>query len=498
MNLSRTRTAVCALAVLFALLAAPGCSKDDPVTPPPPTDNTVKEKIRPIVFVHGFLEAADAFSPMSGLFTLNSYTDAQVNAFDFEGCITGNTADVAKMTEQLKSKIAAVIAATGTDRVDIVAHGIGVQAVQQYLAKQNGVGSVAHVAFLGGIIDATQTVDGSLTPAPCKFITFRSNGQDATQGGDAAKGTLQGADNRQIAGLDHQQLLASSDVFTAIHTFFTGQDPAIKKLPATANLTGYTLKLRVINFFDNTPVPGANVRFIWLMKGRAERQSNAKRPDYLTDAQGYVTVVDTVNPFFDLEIYVFFKTSQQQQQYQDMHIYRQPWRASSTCERLRVMPKTGGSTFAQAIYQGIATSALHSIVILHAPFQALYSGRDQASIDAYDMNTPPDYYAQKSVDLINAATAPPPGSSAQGSNTSMLFAFDMYSDKSDAPGPIPVAALNAYLINSYDVFLNATTVSANYGILKLNAKSLAFRCYRTAGASANTGGFNLVQFDYND
>ena len=154
--------------------------------------------------------------------------------------------------------------------------------------------------------------------------------------------------------------------------------------------------------------------------------------------------------------------------------------------------------FAQAITQGIATSALHSIVIVHTPYQALYSGRDQASIDAYDENTPPDYYAAKSVDVINASTAPPSGSAAQGSNTSMMFAFDMYSDRSDAPGPIPVAALNAYLINSYDVFLNATTVFANYAVASLNAKALAFRCYKTAASSSNTGGYNLVQFDYND
>jgi pimeloyl-ACP methyl ester carboxylesterase len=488
-------TVASAILLICVLMASQGCSKDETTVNPPPVDTTVTAKVRPIVFVHGYLEAADAWSPMSALFTLNGYTDAQVNAFDLEGCIAGNTLDVAKATDQLKTKVAAVLATTGSDRVDIVAHGMAAQAVQQFLVKQNGLASTAHVVFLGGNFDASQTVTGSLTPAPVKYLAFRSNGADATQGGDASKGTLQGADNRAVNGLDHQQLLASSDVFAQTFTFFNGGDATIKKLPATANLKGYALKFRVISMFDNTPVAGATVRFSPLKRGLAERQSS-KKSELTSDAQGYISVIDTVNPTFDLEIYVYFKSAALQQQYQDMHIYRLSWRANSTCERLPVLPKTGGSAFVQALNQGIATSPLHTFVIVRAPYQALYAGRDQASVTAFDAKTPPDYYDQKTVSLLTNENAPPAGTSAQGSNTSYLFLFDMYSDRSDVPGPVPVAALNAYLINSYDIFLNATAVASNYGIVTLNSKTVAFRSYKSLATNQNTGGYNLVQFDY--
>jgi pimeloyl-ACP methyl ester carboxylesterase len=491
------RLAASALLIVCSLMATQGCSKDDTTVTPPVVDTTVTQKVRPIVFVHGYLEAADAWSPLAALFALNGYTDAQVNPFDLEGCITGTTLDVAKATEQLKAKVASVIAATGSDRVDIIAHGLGAQAVQQFLVKQNGLASAAHVVFLGGVIDASQTSGGSLTPAPVKYLTFRSNGADATQQGDAGKGALQGADNRVVNGLDHQQMLASADVFTQTFLFFTGTEATVRKMPGTASLKGYALKFRVISIYDNLPVAGATVRFSPLKKGLAERQSS-KKSELLSDAQGYVTVIDTVNPTFDLEIYVYFKSAALQQQYQDMHIYRQPWRVNSQCERLRVMPKTGGSAFVQALTQGIATSALHTFVIVHTPFQALYAGRDQASISAYDAKTPPDYYDQKTVSLLTNENAPPAGTSAQGSNTAFLYLFDMYSDRADVPGPVPVAALNAYLINSYDIFLNATAVASNYGTVTLNAKTIAFRSYKSAATNQNTGGYNLVEFDYND
>ena len=181
-----------------------------------------------------------------------------------------------------------------------------------------------------------------------------------------------------------------------------------------------------------------------------------------------------------------------------MHIYRQTWRANSTCERLRMLPVTGGSAFVQAVTQGLGNSATHAIVLLHAPYQALVNGRDQATVQAFDMRSPAEYYDQKLVSILNAQNAPLPGTTLQGSNTSVMFLFDMYDDKTDSPGPVSLAALNAYLLNSYDVFLNSSDVANNYGTLTLNSKSLTFRNFKSLGTNPNNGGINIVQFDYDN
>lgn len=475
-----------------ALLAlAAGCSKDDTPTTPP-SNNTVTEKMRPTVFVHGFLEAADAFTPMAQLFALNGYAQNQLHQFDFEGCISGTQADVAKMTDQFKAFAASVKAQTGSDRIDIVAHGIGAQAVQQWLVKHGGIDVAAHVIFLGGQFDAAQTLNGSLTPSPCKYLALRSDGKDATQAGDAAKGTLQGADNRTIAGADHQQLLASSDVFTAVYTFCTGADPTVKSLPASMNLQAYTLRFRVITAFDNTPVSGATVVFRRIKKGTAERQVTGVPRVATSDAQGYVALTDTVNPYFDIEISVGASG------YHDMHIYRQSWRANSQNERLRILPKSGGSAYVQAIVQGFTLGSTHSLAWVFSPYRAIYNNRDRLTLESYDGATPPDYYDYKKVELATTQTAPAAGVSAQGSNTVHMFVFDVSADKTDGAGSAPAAALNTYGVNSYDAFMNATNVSLNYSKITFNAKTLALLNFKSQGSNPNNGGISILQFDYSE
>ncbi len=484
-----TRAVAAAATTLIILLASSGCSKDEGTNDPTPPVSTINDTIRPVVFVHGYLQAADAFAPMAQLFRLNEYAAEQLHAFDFENVMTIDGVDAAEMTRQLKSAVATLRSQTGADRVDIVAHGVGAQAVQRFLVSENGTAVTAHVAFLGGIFDPAQTSGGVLTPSPCKYLSLRSNGNDATQHGDPSAGTLAGAENRVINDADHQQLLAGSESFSAVHAFFTGRQPSVTVLPNPVNLKEYAFTLRVISMFDNSPVQGAIVTFRRLKKNLAERQTGGPSP-VTSDAQGYVTISDVVNPNFDLEISVSASG------YHDMHIYRQSWRSDSRFERLRILPKTGGSAVLQAFRDALPLSGAHALTIVHTPYQASYNGRDRITVEVIDQQNPPVYYDFKSKEVINENTGPLPSSTGAGANTFMIVLADFRADKVDSDGPETVASLNSWGVSSWDLFMNSSDVSLNYGSVTANARKLAFRNFRSQGTTPNNGGLNIVQLDY--
>lgn len=481
----RLRFTIASLIVTIGLFTN-GCSKeDDPVSPPPnPVDTTVNDAVRPIVFAHGFLEAADAWVPMSQLFLLNGYTETQLHAFDFESYITGSSADVQKMATQLQAKVNAVIQATGSSRVDVISHGIGSQAVQYYITKLDGNDRVAHTAFLGGVFDLSLTRNGSLTPGPVKYITYRSNGQDVTQNGDANKGTLTGADNKQVNNLDHQQLLASGEAFAGIHKFFNGKDAAVTKIPATQLLRTYYIKGRLISMFDNTPIPNSTVRFLYIEPATGGRQSNGFWRDVKTDPNGYYSFADTVRPISSLEVNGVATG------YHETHIYKQTWRENSYFERVRMLPKSGGSAYVQGVLQGLVMNDKSAITLVHSPYQALYNGRDQSHVTAEigDLN-------ERTVSIINAGTAPTPGSGQQGSNTFMIFLFDHGANNTDGTGPVAVPALNTFGINAFDLYLDAVRAGL-YGSVKTNNKTLYYRNWRTLGTSPNNQGISICHFEY--
>jgi len=465
-----------------------GCSKSS-ITDPPTSDTTtiaITEKIRPIVFAHGQYEAADAWTPFSQLFGLNGYAENSLYAFDFEEYFNGTIPNVMTMATQLQSKVNSVIQQTGTDRVDIVAHGVGAQAVQYYITKLEGTKNVAHVAFLAGIYDTTLALEGNLTPWPIKFITVRSDGQDATQGGDLGKGGLLGATNTQVSGLDHQQMLETEAGFASIFQFFCGQAAKKTKIPATQLLRTYNIKGRVISFFDNKPVPNASVKFYYISADDAGRQSTNGWRFLTSDANGYFSLSDTVRPISKLEIAV------EANGYSISHIYRQSWRENSMFERVRVLPKPALSGASKVILADVTMNSSSAVTILFSPYRAIYNGRDQVYVRK-EIGDPSD----KVFDIVNPATAPTPGSGAVGSNTTVMFLYDALANQTDGSGPTGSPALNQFFINSYDIYFSAAgALTFNWCIM--NNQKLNFQGWRSVPSTpgSQNQGISILQYDW--
>jgi hypothetical protein len=486
------------LLFVAALIVFGGCSDSDSPTDPNPKDttgnndtNTVKidEKIRTIVFVHGTNEAADVFTQLAQRFALNGYTQAQLVAFDMEDYYTGTEIDIVKMATQLQAKVNAALTGTAETRVDIIAHGSGANAVQHWLVNMGGTDKAAHVIFAGGMYDLSLTVAGDVTPGPCKYLTLRSDGKDAAQQGNSQYGSLAGATNEQFAGLDNLQLLGEKAPFESMFAFLTGVAPTEKNMPNSRIGMTYEITARVVDFIDNTPIAGAIVvpiKIRTLSSGEIQRQVST---NVLTsDANGMVTFSDVVGPEQHLELWVRSGT----QAYFDGHIYRQPWRANSHTERLRLIPRSPSGSDILRNYSAAIRTGNHGVMMVMTQNQTLQHGRDNLMIKRFN----PAFEPIGEVNVITPSNAPVPGGSAQHGNTWFISLFDYDGSGSDGSGPIAAPGLNLWGVNSFDCFLDASTTNFQTQV-ELNGVVLGTFNYRSSNQSGgNNAGINIVQFEY--
>jgi hypothetical protein len=172
-----------------------------------------------------------------------------------------------------------------------------------------------------------------------------------------------------------------------------------------------------------------------------------------------------------------------------MHIYRQAWRDNSSTERLRVIPRAGGSSLLTMFSSALRTGT-HSIAIVFTQNQVLHHGRDQLLIKRFDAALDP--LGDKQV--LTPGNAPAPGAAPK--NTTFLCLLDYDLNQQDGTGPIAVGPLNMFAVNSFDLFLDAS--STNYQTqYELNNLNIATFNYRSNGASgSNNSGINLIQYEY--
>lgn len=482
-----------------AVVSFSGCSSDDNPADPNPVDTTgnndtnsttIDEKIRTIVFVHGEMEASDVYTRMTQLFAANGYDNAQLQVLDFQNYFTGSEPDVDNMATQLAQKIDAVLQTISDDRVDIVAHGAGVQAVQEYLVKNGGTGTLAHVVFAGGEYDMTLTLEGDITPDPCAYMTIRSNGNDDLQNGNASYGEIAGAEHVIGDGLDNIQLVTDPGMFAEVFEFFTGTEPQETTIPNHIPGKEYTIKGRVIDFIDNTPIAGVYVTPITirtLSNGEIQRQVGGVSP-METDADGNFSYTVTFGPDQHTEFLVRSITGA----HYDMHIYCRPWRDNVHTLRLRMAPRSSSGSDAQRGFTSALRTGDHSIFFVHSLNQAMQFSDDDLQINRFN----PAYESIGTASLLTAGNAPDAGASATAGNTFMLALFDYDQNQTDGTGPLAAQALNVFGINSYDAYLIGKPANHQTQVT-LNGQTIGMQNFASnGGAGSNNSGFSMAIFGY--
>ncbi|UCD84472.1 MAG: alpha/beta fold hydrolase [Deltaproteobacteria bacterium] len=318
---------------------------------------------RPIVFVHGFMGAGDNYANMIQSFLQNGYRPEELILFNYD-TLAG---DIPGIVDSLSEVIDGLIAQTGYSQVDLIGHSMGGSVGSTYVNREGNAGKVAHYIHAASFPDAT-------FPSGLKVMTI-SSPSDTTVGYTE----IPGADNQEITGADHLQVITLELSFEKAFTFFNdGAEPATIAIQKEGSVR---IEGKVITLAENQPVVGAEIEVFAVDPETGERTSGSVA-SFLTDEEGGWGVLET-----DSDTYYEFYIETPGGPVTQYHYYRQPFLASQHAAYLRTMGSEDSSI-------GLLMGALieefsddFSVVIFFSANQAVYAGRDTASIDGFDLAT---------------------------------------------------------------------------------------------------------------
>jgi pimeloyl-ACP methyl ester carboxylesterase len=334
----------------------------------------------PILFVHGAGDDATVWYTVFWRFETNGYDPHRLFTIDFTNPVPARPEDYGKphpgrstMAEQLielAAKIDEVKRITGEDKLVLVAHSRGGNAVRNYIKNTNGVSSISTAVLCAslnhGIFasdDPEQLLSESnasgyflrqvnhgpteATPG-VRFLTLRSDTNDRwvqpllppshpAAGGrtDAPSGIgydspeLTGANNIVLPGLDHKEVARHPTAFREMYRFITGKDPErLGVMPEVqpvldGKVTGLTADLPT-----NLPVAGAEIDIFEISTETGVRLGQAPVHHRTTGADGRWGPF-TANPQAHYEFVLTVPG------YPVQHIYRTPFPRSSAILNLR-------------------------------------------------------------------------------------------------------------------------------------------------------------------
>lgn len=399
------RTGVAFLTVLLLLTACRGQAP----TPLPGCENAP----RPIVFVHGLMSSGDNFANTVMRFSSNGYCPEYLRVFDWNTL----SFDIESHTGALAGFIDGVLKETGADQIDLVGHSMGGRLGQAYLAEDKRAQKVAHYVHTASFCDLA-------FPDSVPALVLSSDE-------DTAVGpcTIEGADNQDVDGADHMQMVTLPEVFVAMYRFFNHNQP-----PTTTDIVpqeAVTLSGRVLTFGTNQPLAGAVVEIYPVDTASGERLDPTPAGRFVTREDG------TWGPFqADPSTYYEFLVSGHGER--PYHYYRQPFRRSNRLVYLRALPE--GDVLLDKVLGDIRYDDRSGIVVFFSANQALYHGRDTATLDGMNLATP--------------EMAPPPPDRA---STIAIFVLDADGDGQTGGGPVLGPLAEFPFLQQYDAFLDAST-----------------------------------------
>jgi pimeloyl-ACP methyl ester carboxylesterase len=205
---------------------------------------------RPVIFVHGFSGSGSQFETQARRLASNGYPAAAIEAHEYDSLFTVET--VEQVFARLDQRIAALLATTGADRVDLLAHSLGTRLMQEYLNSAPArAATVAHYVNLDG---------ATATALPGGVPTLAVWGEGSTAR------TVVGATNVYLSDHSHTQVVTSARTFTEFYRFFTGRAPRTTRIlpqpPGLVRLSG-----RALLFPSNVGASGARLE-VYEVNGR--------------------------------------------------------------------------------------------------------------------------------------------------------------------------------------------------------------------------------------
>ncbi|MGC4812124.1 alpha/beta hydrolase [Micromonospora sp. DT228] len=401
MHTSRRRllATVAGVALAASLSVAPVPRAAEAAAPP---------AYRPVVFVHGSAGSAAQFQSQAKRLTSNGYPIDIIEAHEYD---SPNIATILpQVYAGLDARITRLLAATGADRVDLLAHSLGTFVMQGYLnSSPTRAARVAHYVNLDG---------RTATTPPGGVPTLAIWGE-----GDPARAIV-GATNVHLPDQSHTQTVSSPESFDEIFRFLRGRPPhttrIVPQLFGTARVSG-----RAVLFPSNVGVTDATLEVYPvnpLTGGRLSQRPAHRAPLSGDGAFGPVPVLATARYEFAI-VRAGAPTH---------HFYFQPFRRSDSFLRLATsVPGEGLSAL-------VDTSDRHTALTIQR--QKEWWG---------DQGDAGDHLWINGRDVLNAANTP------RAKRTIGIFAFDDGSDGvTDLSAPLPEFFSQTF-ITGMDVFIPA-------------------------------------------
>ncbi|MCG5456573.1 alpha/beta hydrolase [Micromonospora sp. PSH03] len=373
---------------------------------------------RPVVFVHGSAGSAAQFETQAKRLASNGYPIDIIEAHEYD---SPNVATILpQVYAGLDARISRLLAATGADRVDLVAHSLGTFVSQGYLTSSpERAVRVAHYVNLDG---------RTATSPPGGVPTLAIWGE-----GDPARAVV-GATNVHLPDQSHTQTVSSVESFTEIFGFLRSRAPhttrIVPQLFGAARVSG-----RAVLFPSNVGVTGATLEVYPVSPLTGGRLSH--RPTHRLSLGGDGSFGPL--PVLATARYEFAIVRPGAATH---HFYFQPFLRSDSLVRLATSePGEGLSGL-------VETSDRHTALTIQR--QKEWWG---------DQGDAGDHLWINGRDVLNAANAP------RVKRTIGIFAFDDGSDGvTDLTAPLPEFFSQTF-ITGMDVFIPATP--AHLGLVRI-------------------------------
>jgi pimeloyl-ACP methyl ester carboxylesterase len=357
---------------------------------------------RPAIFVHGSAGSAMQFRVQAKRLASNGYPAGIVEAHEYD------SPSIVTILQQvwagLDARIERLLALTGSDQVDLLAHSLGTYVTQGYLnSTPERAARVAHYVNLDGRPAAA---------LPGGVPTLAIWGE-----GDPAR-TVTGATNVYLPAQSHTQTVSSPESFREIFRFLCGREPHTTAVRAArvAYVSG-----RAVLFPSNAGVTDASLEIYRISPRTGRRKGRAIRATVAADgAFGPVALAPH-------ERYEFALLREGQSAH---HFYFEPFRRSDSFVRLL------SSRPGEGLGGLVDTSDRHTALTLGRQKEWWGGEGDHLWINGQD--------------ILNPATAP------HNRRVIGVFAFDDGSDGvSDLSAPLPEFIAQTF-ISGVDLFVPAS------------------------------------------
>jgi pimeloyl-ACP methyl ester carboxylesterase len=331
----------------------------DDDTGPPPCDGA----LRPIVFVHGFIDSGGTFALPAMRFASNGYCADRIFTFDWN--TLGSGYDLHR--QALTAFVDMVLQITGATQVDLIGHSAGSGLCVSWINEGANAAKVAHYAHLAGF-----AADGP--PGGVPTLTL-SSADDPVAG----PSDIPGATNVKLVGTDHLQVVTSAESFHELFRFF--QDGREPETTNVAPEEAITLAGRVVALGENTPGAGYAVDVYEVDGSTGARLTGTPAATFTADAAGYF------GPFTATPgAYYEYHCVPNDPDLIPVHYYREPSPRTSLLVYIRTFP--GAGSLVGLLLRTIEYADDHAVLVAFTADQSVITGRDALTVDGFDLATP--------------------------------------------------------------------------------------------------------------